>query len=122
MNDILNAIGDVIAWMIPVPLIVFMVVYGTRSAWRADPLGIERMWQKAYLLALALLILAGNFLPVEFETARLVLRIIVFATVTVGLSLQIVNLRRVQTDSPKPLFFTYFTYDAAERRQERKHT
>lgn len=120
MNDILKSVGDAIAWLIPLPLVGFMLVYGLGSPWRADPLGIERMWQKAYLLALAILILAGNFLPAEFDTFRYIIRIVVFATVTVGLTLQVVNLRRVQKNSPRPLFFTYFTYDAADQRKEKK--
>lgn len=120
MNDVLKIIGDIVAWFIPIPLVAFMVVYATRSPWRADPIGIERMFQKSYLLALALLILAGNFLPESFDTFRLIARIGVFALVTVGLSLQVVNLRRVQTGSERPLFFTYFTYDAARRRLNRK--
>lgn len=120
MNEILKNIGDVIAWTIPFPLIVFMLVYGLGSPWRQDPLGIERMFQKAFLLSLALLILAGNFLPAEFDTFRFILRIFVFATVTAGLSLQVVNLRRIQTDPDARLFFTYFTYDAVSERRKTK--
>lgn len=120
MNDILKNIGDLIAWTIPIPLVAFMLVYGFGSPWRHDPLGIERMWQKLYLLALALLILAGNFLPDEFDTFRFAARIVIFTTVTVGLSLQVANLRRIQTGSNRPLFFTYFTYAAVAKRRDRK--
>jgi hypothetical protein len=109
LNDILDVIGDVIAWLIPIPLIAFILVYGFGSPWRADPIGIERMFQKWYLLALALLILAGNFLPPEFDTARLVARIVVFSLVVTGLSMQVINLWRVQTGSDRPLFFQRFT-------------
>lgn len=122
MNEVLQAVGNGIAWLIPLPLVAFMFVYGLGSPWRADPLGVERMAQKLYLLALALLILAGNFLPEEFDTFRFVLRIVIFSVVTVGLSLQVVNLRRVQTRSERPLFFTYFTYAAGRARKERRNS
>ena len=120
MNDILKGIGDLIAWFIPLPLLAFMFVYGLGSPWRADPIGIERMAQKAYLLALAVLILAGNFLPAEYDTARYLLRIVIFAVVTAGLTIQVINLRRVQTNSTRPLFFTRFTYQATAKRRARK--
>lgn len=120
MNHILSVIGDTIAWLIPIPLVVFMIVYATGSPWRADPLGIERMAKQGYLLALAVLILAGNFLPEEFDTARLISRIAIFTLVTVGLSIQVVNLRRVQRNSSKPLFFTFFTYQAETERAYRR--
>jgi len=122
VNEALKTVGDLIAWLIPLPLIVFMVVYATGSPWRQDPIGIERMAQKAYLLALALLILAGNFLPSEFDTFRYIARIVIFTVVAAGLSLQVVNLRRIQTRSGEPLFFDYFTYDAVERRRNQSQT
>jgi len=114
---ILDAIGNFIAGLIPIPLLVFMVTYGTGSPWRADPLGIERMFQKGYLLLLSAVILAGNFLPAEFEMIRLVVRILVFGIVVTALSMQVVNLRRVQTGSDRPLFFTWFTYAAQRQRK-----
>jgi len=120
VNHILSVIGDTISWLIPVPLVVFMIVYATGSPWRADPLGIERMAKQGYLLALAVLILAGNFLPEDFETVRLIARVLMFALVTVGLSIQVINLRRVQTNSSKPLFFTFFTYQAEAERAYRR--
>jgi len=119
---ILEFIGDFIAWLIPIPLVIFMVIYATGSRWRSDPLGIERMFQKGYLLLLSAVILAGNFLPDEFEGIRLVARIIVFSIVTVALALQVVNLRRVQTGSDKPLFFTWFTYASQRERKLRRLT
>jgi len=120
LADILQIIGDGIAWTIGIPLIWFMFTYAGYSPWRADPLGIERMFQKGYLFLLWVLIMAGNFLPDEFEMVRLIARIFVFATVTVMLSLQVVNLRRVQTSSAKPLFFTALTYKAQAARRLRR--
>ena len=118
-GDILFGVGDAIAWTIGVPLILFMLVYGFGSDWRKDPLGVERMFQKGYLLALWVVIMAGNFLPHEYDTFRAVLRILVFSAVTIVLTLQVINLRRIQTQSSRPLFFTWLTY-AAQRERERQ--
>lgn len=120
LDEILGNIGDALAWTIGVPLLVFMFTYAKGSPWRANALGIERMFQKGYLLALWLVIMAGNFLPDELNTFRLVARALIFAAVTTMLTLQIVNLRRVQTDSKRPLFFTWLTYKAAAKRGARR--
>lgn len=120
LNDVLQNIGDAAAWLIGPPLIGFMVVYAKWSPWRADPLGIERMFKTGYLFLLWLLIMAGNFLLDEFETARLIARIVVFVVVATALSIQIVNLRRVQTWSTKPLFFEWLTYRAQRARRARR--
>jgi hypothetical protein len=117
LNDALQNIGNGLAWLIGFPLVAFMVVYGKWSPWRADPLGIERMFKTGYLLLLWLVIMAGNFLSDDFETLRLVARIIVFALVSAGFTVQIINLRRVQTYSPKPLFFEWLTYRAQRARR-----
>lgn len=117
MNETLDSAGDVVAWLIGLPLAAYIIQYPRGSAWRVDPLGIEREFKNIYLFALWLLIMAGNFLPDAFEVIRLTARIVVFGAVVVGLTIQFVNLRRVQTGSPRPLFFTWLTYEAAERRR-----
>lgn len=119
-NDVLQMLGDGAAWLIGPPLIAFMVVYAKWSPWRADPLGIERMFKTGYLFLLWLLIMAGNFLPDEFETARLTARIVVFILVATGFVIQTINLRRVQTQSDKPLFFEWLTYRAQRARRNRR--
>lgn len=120
MNEVLNNIGNAVAWTIGIPLLWFIITY-TRSPWRQHPLGIEKMVGKVELFALWLLIMAGNFLPEEFDTARYVARILLFGLVTTGLVLEVINLRRVQTDSHRPLFFTWFTYRASSKRNGVKH-
>lgn len=120
LNDVLQSIGDAAAWLIGPPLIGFMVVYAKWSPWRANPLGIERMFKTGYLFLLWLLIMAGNFLPDSLETPRLVARIVIFVLVATALSIQVVNLRRVQTWSTKPLFFEWLTYRAQRARRAAK--
>ncbi len=118
--EVLKWVGDTIAWTIGIPLIGFMVVYGSVSRWRDDPLGVERMFEKGYLLALWLVIMAGNFLPDPFDLFRMVARIVIFAVVTIMLSMQVVNLRRVQNGKDEPLFFTWMTYRAGAARRARR--
>lgn len=120
MNEVLSVVSDVVAWTIGIPLLWFIGTY-LHSAWRQNPLGIEKMIGKVKLLALWLLVMVGNLLPTGFDTARHIATIILCGFVTFVLTLEVINLRRVQTDSKKPLFFTWFTYLATAKRNDEKH-
>jgi hypothetical protein len=111
MEAILHEIGDVLALAMLVPLIIFVIYYWSKSAWRSDPIGIALMFQKASLILLVLDLVVANYSPESWRSAFLILRIVIFGTVLLLITVDVVNLRRIQTGSKRPLFLAWLRKD-----------
>lgn len=95
-NELIQSIGHFIVISTVIPLLLFIWLYGAKSPWRANELGVALMFQKVCLLALVVIIILGNFLPAEFDLARYYLRALLFGLVAAFLWLDVLNLVRYQ--------------------------
>ena len=107
MVEVLHLIGNALVLLMLIPLLAFILLYSMGSPWRSDPLGIALMSQKAMLLFLVLVGLLSISLPAGLDAGLYTLRVGGYAVILVLLVLDVINLRRVQTGSSRPLFFSW---------------
>jgi hypothetical protein len=110
IDSALHTIGDYFALAMLIPLIVFVVLY-TRSPWRSDPIGIALMLQKIALTLLVLDLVLANYLPEGWDLAFVIARLVIFGTVLTLITIDTINLRRIQTGSKRPLFLDWLRKD-----------
>lgn len=113
-ESILQLVGSLIAVSMFIPLVTFTAMYLLNSPWRANELGIALLFQKMALSAMVLVVVAGNFLPSEFDLLRYLFRLAAFVAILFFLWLDVVNLHRYQTGN-KRLFFGWMRLDRNHR-------
>ncbi len=104
LDDALNSIANYITIGSFVPLLVFIILYATRSPWRGqrnrngvwehNELGVALMAQKISFLAVFVVVGASPFL--NDYPSRGWVRILVFSAVLFFLCIDVVNLLRYQ--------------------------
>lgn len=119
VEQVFRVIGNVAVVAMIVPLGIFILLYRARSPWRENELGIALMAQKVALLVMVLAIVAGNFLPDEFDLARIVTRALLFVAVAFFLAVDVANLWLLQAGRPNRLIFARWIYKPRDRRRRR---
>lgn len=115
VGSVLHEIGDVLALAMIVPLVLFIWLYGRNSPWRSDPIGIALMLQKTALALLVLDLVLANYLPDQWDIAFLILRVLIFLAVLLLITVDVVNLRLIQSGSHRPLFLAWLRKDYTQK-------
>lgn len=91
----LETLTNILVLTYVIPIVMFIVLYATRSPWTATELGIALMFQKLAILGICLLITLGLWLGDDYW-GRDVLRALVYGAVGFFLWLDVINLVRYQ--------------------------
>jgi hypothetical protein len=117
LEQVLRTIGNIEVISMLIPLGAFIVFYRLWSPWRENELGIALMGQKIALTILVTAIVAGNFLPEDWDLVRLAVRVLAFTAVLGFLVIDVINLRYTQMNRPNRLLFGRFIYKPRPRRK-----
>ena len=116
-EQVLLVIGNVAVLLMVIPLAVFISLYRSSSPWRDNELGIALMFQKIALMTMVLVIIAGNFLPPDWDLLRRSIRAVLFFGVLFFLIVDVFNLWEYQHGRRNALFFRFLTTAAEQKRR-----
>jgi hypothetical protein len=89
-------VGDVIAFLTAVPVVVFIFMYVKYSPWKSTELGVALLIQKVAIGLILLQVFIRDFLPDDWSTGIYIIRLTLMTSLLVLFTIDVLNLRKYQ--------------------------